>query len=162
MGLKNAGIQFQMMLDDRLSSVRDIADPYMDDILIGTRVEEGEDLLVAHDRDIRRVMEVLKLEKLVCDKKKPKFFLKEVAFCGHILGNGQRRPEPGKLMAIEKWEVPKTVTEMRAFLGFTNYYKIYIKDYAQIVARLQDKLKVPRELGKKGSRAKISWDPEDQ
>ena len=31
------------------------------------------------------------------------FFYPEVKFCGHILGGGTRRPEPGKLMAIEKW-----------------------------------------------------------
>ena len=62
-------------------------------------------------------------------------------------------------MAIEKWEVPKTITELRAFLGFTNYYSTYISDYAKIVAGLQDKLKVPHEEWKKGSRVKISWDP---
>jgi hypothetical protein len=47
-------------------------------------------------------------------------------------------------------------------LGFTNYYTIYIKDYANIVGRLQEKLKVPRDIGKKGSRARISWDEEEQ
>ena len=77
-----------------------------------------------------------------------KLFVPEVEFCGHILG-GTRRPAPGKLHAIEKWEVPKTVTALRAFLGFTNYYSFNVKDYAKIVARLMDKLKVPRELGKK-------------
>ena len=44
MGLKNAGIQFQMMMDDRLEPVRDVADAYIDDIIVGTRVESGEDL----------------------------------------------------------------------------------------------------------------------
>ena len=58
--------------------------------------------------------------------------------------------------------MPKTVTELRAFLGFTNYYHTYIEGYSAIVARLQDKLKLPREEGKKGSKKKISWDDEDQ
>ena len=65
MGLKNAGIQFQMMLDDRLQPVRDIADAYIDDIIIGTRVEDGEDLFEAHNRDLRRVLQLLAEEKLV-------------------------------------------------------------------------------------------------
>ena len=47
-------------------------------------------------------------------------------------------------------------------MGFTNYYNTYVHDYARVVARLQDKLKVPREIGKKGSKAKISWDAQDQ
>ena len=83
-------------------------------------------------------------------------------FCGHVLGGGTRRPAPGKLSAIEKWETPRTIHELRAFLGFTNYYSIYIHDYASVVARLQDKLKVPREEGKKGSKKRITWEEEDQ
>ena len=77
------------------------------------------------------------------------------------MGGGVRKPAPGKLRAIEKWEVPRTVTALRAFLGFTNYYSCYIKDYANIVARLMEKLKVPRDIGKKGSKAVIGWDDAD-
>ena len=75
MGLKNAGIQFQMMVDDRLQPVRDTADVYVDDIVIGTRVDPGEDLFAAHDRDIRRVLSLLVTEKLVADISKCKFFV---------------------------------------------------------------------------------------
>ena len=49
-----------------------------------------------------------------------------------------RRPAPGKLRAIEKWELPKTVTALRAFLGFTNYYISYVRDYARVVTRLME------------------------
>ena len=118
MGLTNASQQFQQMMDDRLAPVRDIATPYVDDILIGTTVGEGEDLLEAHNRDLRRVLKILEEEKLVVDPKKAQLFVDEVEFCGQILGNGTRRPAPGKLMAIEKWEVPTTITALRAFLGF--------------------------------------------
>jgi hypothetical protein len=160
MGLTNAPQQFQQMIDDRLEPIKDIASPYIDDILVGTTVGEGEDLLAAHDRDVRRAMETLKKEQFVVDDK-AKFFVSEVEFCGQILGNGMRKPAPGKLMAIEKWEVPKTITALRAFLGFTNYYNTYIHMYAEIAARLQDKLKVPRELGKKGSKQKVEFDAQD-
>ena len=162
MGLMNASQQFQQMMEDRLYPVRDVADPYIDDILVGTRVGPGEDLLAAHDKDLRRVLDVLKKERLIVDMKKPELFVKEVTFCGHRLGGGTRRPAPGKLRAIEKWQVPQTISELRAFLGFTNYYNSYIKDYSRIVARLQDKLKVPRAEGKKGSKKRISWDKEDE
>ena len=64
-------------------------------------------------------------------------------------------------MAIEKWEVPTTITALRAFLGFTNYYNSYIQGYAEVAARLQDKLKIPREEGKKGSKKKVEFDKED-
>ena len=100
MGLKNGAIQFQMMVDDRLEPVKDIADAYIDDIIVGTRVEDGEDLIAAHDRDLRRVLEVLKKEQLIADISKCHFFVPEVNFCGHILRDGKRRPAPGRLSAI--------------------------------------------------------------
>ena len=149
MGLTNASQQFQQMMDDRLASVRDVATPYIDDILVGTTVGEGEDVLAAHEKDLCRVLDALAEEKLVVDPKKAKLFVKEVEFCGQILGHGARWPAPGKLRAIEKWEIPTTITALRAFLGFTNYYNTYIHMYAQLAARLQDKLKVPRVVRKK-------------
>ena len=161
MGLANASQQFQQMMDDRLSSVRDVATPYIDDILVGTTVEEGMDILAAHEKDLCRVLDILAEEKLVVDPKKAKLFVKEVEFCGQILGHGTRRPAPGKLRAIEKWEIPTTITALRAFLGFTNYYNTYIHMYAEVAARLQDKLKVPRDVGKKGSKKRIEFDEDD-
>ena len=162
MGLKNASIQFQKMMDDVLEPVRDVADCYIDDIIVGTRVDDGKDLFVQQDKDLRRVLEVLKARHLVADITKCRLFVPEVEFCGHILGRGVRRPAPGKLLAIEKWEVPKTITELRSFLGFANYYSSYIKEFAKVTAILQEKLKVPKDVGKKGSRVKITWTPEDQ
>ena len=162
MGLKNAPIQFQQMMDDLLEECKDVCEVYMDDIIIMSRPIEGQDIMEIHDRDIRRVLNTLLKWHLVADLTKCLFFMPEVEFCSHVLGGGTRRPGPGTLSAIENWEVPKTISELRAYLGFTNYYNIYIQDYAKLVAPLQDKLKVPRELGKKGSKHKISWTPEDQ
>ena len=62
MGLMNASVQFQQMMDDRIQPVNDFADAYIDDILVGTWVEEGEDLLEAHDKDLRKVLKLLEKE----------------------------------------------------------------------------------------------------
>ena len=42
----------------------------------------------------------------------------KVGFTGHIDGNGQQKPIPGDVAAIEHWGKPKTVSEVRAYLGF--------------------------------------------
>ncbi len=78
------------MLDDRLKSVADVATPFIDDIIIGTWVPDGEDLYEQHYKDVLRVMEILKADQFVADPKKCKFFVKDIEFCGHILGNGTR------------------------------------------------------------------------
>ena len=117
MGLMNASTQFQQMMDDRAQPVADTTDIYIDDVLVGTNPDDGEELVDAHNRDLRKVLELLEKESLVADISKCKFFVREVEFCGHILGNGNRRRAPVKLMAIENWEPPRTITELRAFLG---------------------------------------------
>ena len=63
------------MMDDRLQPVRDCADPYIDDIIVGTPAREEEDLIEAHDRDVRRVMDLLAKETLVADTKNQSFSL---------------------------------------------------------------------------------------
>ena len=71
------------------------------------------------------------------------------------MGGGKRYPAPGTLSAIERWERPKNISELRAYLGFTNYYGVYIQDYSKLVVGLQEKLKVPYEIGRKGSKVPI-------
>ena len=127
MGLMNASSQFQRMMDDRLSSVADTTTPFIDDILIGTTATEEEDIFEKNDRDLRKTLDVMENDQFVTNPKRCHFYVREVEFCGFILGQGIRRPAPGKLMAIEKWEPPKTVCKLRAFLGFTNYYSSFIK-----------------------------------
>ena len=78
------------------------------------------------------------------------------------MGGGKRRPAPGKLMAVEKWEPPNTVSSLRSSLGFVNYYAVYVHKFAESVALLQENLKLPRELGKKGSKVRITWTEADQ
>ena len=50
-----------------------------------------------------------------------KICLEEIEFCGHIISGGRRRPAPGKLLAIQQVSVPITITDLRGFLGLTNY-----------------------------------------
>ena len=155
MGLKNAPGQFQRMMDDVLSPVSDTTTPYIDDVLVGTQAVEGEDLYENHNRDVRRTLDCLVDNFLVADLRKCVFFVPEVEFCGYLLGKGVRKPAPGKLMAIEKWELPTTVTRLRAFLGFTNYYSGVVEGYAKIVSPLMDYLQVKKKEGKKGSQQRV-------
>ena len=65
-------------------------------------------------------------------------------------------------MALQKWEEPKTVTALRGYLGFTNYYSSYVPNYAALAAPLMEKLKVSKTEGKKGSRAAVHFGPEEK
>jgi transposase InsO family protein len=95
--------------------------------------------------------------KLTCNPQKSAFFQREVEFCGHILREGIRRPAPGKLLPIQRWALPRTITELRGFLGLTNYFSEYVPHYAEDAAPLMEKLKVNRLDGKKGSKKPVEW-----
>ena len=60
---------------------------------------------------------------------------------------------------IQKWPIPTNVTEVRTFLGFTNYYHRFIKKYAQIARPLYKLI-----LGENASKKQklIKWNQECQ
>ena len=148
MGLKNGNAMFQRMMEWVLQK-HETADPYVDDIIIGSTGDTEEELLENHEKDVRAVLTTLADQKLVADWEKAKLFMKEVEFCGHVLRQGRRGPAPGKLLSIQGWELPKTVTQLRGFLGLTNYYSCYVPNYAELAAPLMAKLQLNREDGKK-------------
>ena len=162
LGVTNGNAAFQRMLENLLEPVRDCADPFVDDVIIasGDPSTSFEELLEAHERDVTRVLDLLVRHKLTGSSDKATIAVSEVVFAGHVVGNGQRKPIPGKVAAIEHWEKPKTVSELRAYLGFCNYYSGYIKMYAQYAAPMTTMLKGNQEETEKGSKKALVWNDE--
>lgn len=52
--------------------------------------------------------------------------------------------DPTKIVAITDWEEPRTVHDVRVFLGLANYYRRFVEHYSKIVAPLIDLLKKER------------------
>ena len=86
-----------------------------------------DELLEAHARDVTRVPDLLVWHKLTSSFDKAVIAVSEVVFAGHLVGNGQPKPIPPIVAAIEHWEKAKTVSELWAYLGFCNYYSGYVK-----------------------------------
>ena len=125
MGIKNGPAILQRVIDHVLQGL-DCADVYIDDIIIGSSGDTEEELLANHDRDVRAVLDRLPREELVASVSKTDLFVH--SFCGHVLENGTRRPAPGKMLALECWEKPYNVRELRGFLGLANYYLGYVQN----------------------------------
>ena len=162
MGAQNGNAAFQHMMEDLLGPVRDCADPFVDDIIIGSGTENmtEDELIDAHEKDLRRVLSELDKHNMVCKPTKASLFVKEVEFAGHVVGHGQRRPMPGKLASLHHWEKPQTISELRSFMGFCNYYSGYVWIYAELSGPLHKMLQVGKFDGRKGSKKKLAWTPE--
>ena len=97
------------------------ADPYIDDVIIGSTGETEEEAIENHIQDVKKVLDRLREQRMLVNPRKARFFMREVEFCGHILKEGRRQPAPGKLLSIQKWDLPQKVTRFCGFLGLTNY-----------------------------------------
>ena len=162
MGAKHGNPAFQCMMEDLLQPVRDCADPFVDDIIIGSRTEDmtNDQLIEAHEKDLPRVLGVLDKHSMVCKPTKASIFLREVEFAGHVVDHGQRRPMPGKLAALRHWEKSQTIGELWSFMGFCNYFSGYLRMYADLSGPLQMMLQVGKFNGRRGSKKKLAWTTE--
>ena len=163
MGLKNAPSFFQRMMEEDLFSehpeLREFVSVHIDDIIIAT-VGDGltkQELVDLHEKRLNIVLDILDKHQLICGPKKGKLFLESVQSCGSLLRNGTRQPSPGKLLAIQKWKRPETISALHGFLGCCNCYHTFIKDYAKYAAPLTELLKVGREAGCAGSKVRVQW-----
>ena len=71
---------------------------------------------------------------------KYEFWMEEIAFLGHIVSKGVQ-PDLSKIKAILEWQVPRSVTEIRSFLGLTGYYRRFMKDFSVVTKPLTMLLK---------------------
>ena len=55
---------------------------------------------------------------------------------GYIISDKKIKINPVKIRAIKKWLTPRNIFEVLFFLGFTNFYYRFIKEYSKIILNL--------------------------
>ena len=134
-GMSNAPSTFNRRMNDvlGLDILDSCASAYSDDILIYSETEEE------HRIHVRKVFDRLLSAGLFLDIDKSEFSVKRVHFLGYIIEAGHGVSlDPKKLDAVRTWATPKTVKEIRGFLGFVNYFRRFIKGFSGIAKPLTD------------------------
>jgi len=103
---------------------------FIDDILVATDTEEGYNELV--EEVLRRLEE----NNLFIKPKKYKWKVREVEFLGVVIGPKGVEMQKEKVEGVLNWPAPRNVKEVQKFLGLTNYYRRFIKNFARIAAPL--------------------------
>ena len=78
---------------------------------------------------------------------------------GHVVSEKGIEVDPKKTEAVQKWPVPKTVTDVRSFLGFTNQYRKLISKYAHVAGPLNELISGDNSKKKK---KEVQWTSECQ
>jgi hypothetical protein len=55
---------------------------------------------------------------------------------GHTVGGGELKIDPSKVKVILEWPKPNNVTEVRSFLGATQYWRNFIANFSSIASPL--------------------------
>jgi hypothetical protein len=74
------------------------------------------------------------------------FWLKEVAFLGHIITDVGIKVDPRKISKILNWKQPIDVSKIRSFLGLAGYYRRFIEGFSKIVKPLTSLLDKGKEF----------------
>ena len=145
-GVTNAPAQFMGMMNDLLREHLDVfVVVFLDDILVfSANMEE-------HAEHLRKVLSILWQHRLYAKESKCEFVRDSVEFLGQQINSGGMTPTEAKLKAVREWAAPRNVHEVRSFLGFANYYRRFIRDFAGIASRSEE-----RRVGKE---CRSRWSP---
>ena len=131
--LTNAPATFQRLMESCLGDLHlNWCIIYLDDIIIFS--EDPDD----HIKRFEGVFEKLAQASLKLKPSKCEFLKARLKYLGHIVSLEGIATDPAKIETIQKYPVPKTVTDVRNFTGFTNCYHKFIKGYAKIARLLHE------------------------
>jgi len=152
-GLTNAPATFQSYIDDCLwPYIDDFAVCYLDDILIYSANEKE---LEEH---VRQVLQRLKEFGLYSKAEKCQFGVSEVGFLGCVITPDGVGMESDRISTLEDWPTPKSVRDVQVLLGFTNFYRRFIRKYAKVTLPLTELLKKSETSRGKKSEGSAQWE----
>ena len=95
---------------------------------------------------MKAVLQKFKEFGLYCKGLKCEFSVPRVNFLGFIISESGVEMEEGKIQSIEEWPTPESIREVQVLLGFTNFYRRFIKRYAKVTAPISDLLRNTRKF----------------
>ncbi|GAA5972537.1 hypothetical protein JCM11641_001890 [Rhodosporidiobolus odoratus] len=130
-GLCNAPATHQARVNEALRHLVGVCcQAFVDDVIIYSNTLEE------HEQNCRAVLSAFRAAGLFCSRKKTDLFSLRTEFLGHIISQDGIEADPGKVDKIKNWTRPRTVTQVRGFLGIVQYLRKFIPQLAEHTAVL--------------------------
>jgi hypothetical protein len=140
-GLKNATWMFSITMVEVFKDwTNQFLKVFVDDVNIHSQTWEKQ--LTNLEVVFTRLREV----NLKLNPKKCSFGAQQIVFLGHVVTRQGSYPNPKKVHVVKDFLVPKSMTNVRAFLGLTGYYRNFVHGYAKIALPLFDLTKKDRSF----------------
>ena len=143
-GLCNTTATFQRLMAQALTRVikkyGNLVICNVDDVVIATPTLED------HIDWFDEVFGCMKRAGLKCKPSKCEILRDSIKYLGRMVARHGVRPDPEAVEAVLTWKAPRMDTQLMSFLGFANYYREFIKGYADKVYPMQ---KLMRNKAKK-------------
>ncbi|WMV50008.1 hypothetical protein MTR67_043393 [Solanum verrucosum] len=131
-GLTNALAAFTDLMNSVFKNYLDSFDiVFINDILTYSKSKDD------HMNHLRIVLQVLKDHQLSAMFSKCKFWLRSVAFHGHIISSEGIEVDPNKIDAVKSWPRPLSPSDIRSFLGLAGYYWRVVEGFSSIASPLE-------------------------
>jgi hypothetical protein len=140
-GLTNAPAYFMYLMNKLFIEYLDkFVVVFIDDILVYSRSEEE------HEEHLRLALQKLREHRLYAKLSKCEFWMKQVAFLGHVISKGGISVDPNKVQDVLSWNAPTSVGNIRGFLGLAGYYRRFIKGFSKISKPMTEMLKKDKKF----------------
>ena len=104
-----------------------------------------------HLKRLERVFQKLREHGLKIEAEKCQFFQSRVKYLGHVVSAEGVTTDPAKTEAVSQWPTPRTLKDLRSFLGFAPYYRRLVPGFLQTATPLH---KLVTEISEKGKNKK--------